>query len=74
MLDGDFEALAALEQRVAAHLGFNRVLTSLASQRPTADHAMALKTDRRMRGSGWPDDGSVARPVPLSLPDAYSQL
>ena len=34
LLDGDFEALAALEQRVAAHLGFNRVLTSVGQVYP----------------------------------------
>jgi adenylosuccinate lyase len=34
LLDGDFEALAALEQRVAGHLGFNRVLTSVGQVYP----------------------------------------
>ncbi len=34
LLDGDFEALDALEQRVAAHLGFNRVLTSVGQVYP----------------------------------------
>jgi adenylosuccinate lyase len=34
LLDGDFEALAALEQRVATHLGFNRVLTSVGQVYP----------------------------------------
>ncbi|MGX6604449.1 adenylosuccinate lyase [Micromonosporaceae bacterium Da 78-11] len=34
LLDGDFEALDALEQRVASHLGFNRVLTSVGQVYP----------------------------------------
>nr|WP_296070529.1 adenylosuccinate lyase [uncultured Actinoplanes sp.] len=34
LLEGDFEALATLEQRVAAHLGFNRVLTSVGQVYP----------------------------------------
>ena len=34
LLDGDYEALAALQQRVAAHLGFNRVLTSVGQVYP----------------------------------------
>ena len=34
LLDGDFEALATLEQRVAGHLGFNRVLTSVGQVYP----------------------------------------
>jgi len=34
LLDGDFEALAELEQRVAGHLGFNRVLTSVGQVYP----------------------------------------
>ncbi len=34
LLDGDFEALATLEQRVASHLGFNRVLTSVGQVYP----------------------------------------
>ena len=34
LLDGDFEALATLEQRVAAHLGFNRVLSSVGQVYP----------------------------------------
>jgi adenylosuccinate lyase len=34
LLDGDFEALATLEQRVAGHLGFSRVLTSVGQVYP----------------------------------------
>jgi adenylosuccinate lyase len=34
LLDGDFEALAVLEQRVAAHLGFQRVLSSVGQVYP----------------------------------------
>ncbi|GIE96291.1 adenylosuccinate lyase [Paractinoplanes rishiriensis] len=34
LLDGDFEALATLEQRVAGHLGFNRVLSSVGQVYP----------------------------------------
>jgi adenylosuccinate lyase len=34
LLDGDFEALAMLEQRVASHLGFNRVLSSVGQVYP----------------------------------------
>jgi adenylosuccinate lyase len=34
LLDGDYEGLAALEQRVASHLGFNRVLTSVGQVYP----------------------------------------
>jgi adenylosuccinate lyase len=34
LLDGDTEKLAALEQRVAAHLGFDRVLTSVGQVYP----------------------------------------
>jgi adenylosuccinate lyase len=34
LLDGDFEALGQLEQRVAGHLGFNRVLTSVGQVYP----------------------------------------
>jgi adenylosuccinate lyase len=34
LLDGDYEALATLEQRVASHLGFNRVLTSVGQVYP----------------------------------------
>jgi len=34
LLDGDFEALALLEQRVAAHLGFARVLSSVGQVYP----------------------------------------
>jgi adenylosuccinate lyase len=34
LLDGDFEALGELEQRVAGHLGFNRVLTSVGQVYP----------------------------------------
>ncbi|WP_030438437.1 adenylosuccinate lyase [Actinoplanes subtropicus] len=34
LLDGDFEALATLEQRVAGHLGFNRVLGSVGQVYP----------------------------------------
>jgi adenylosuccinate lyase len=34
LLDGDFEALSQLEQRVAGHLGFNRVLTSVGQVYP----------------------------------------
>lgn len=34
LLDGDFEALGKLEQRVAGHLGFNRVLTSVGQVYP----------------------------------------
>jgi adenylosuccinate lyase len=34
LLDGDFEAFGQLEQRVAGHLGFNRVLTSVGQVYP----------------------------------------
>jgi adenylosuccinate lyase len=34
LLDGDFDALSQLEQRVAGHLGFNRVLTSVGQVYP----------------------------------------
>jgi adenylosuccinate lyase len=34
LLDGDYEGLGVLEQRVAAHLGFNRVLTSVGQVYP----------------------------------------
>jgi adenylosuccinate lyase len=34
LLDGDFDALAQLEQRVAGHLGFNRVLSSVGQVYP----------------------------------------
>jgi len=34
LLDGDFEALSTLEQRVAGHLGFNRVLSSVGQVYP----------------------------------------
>jgi adenylosuccinate lyase len=34
LLDGDFDALGALEQRVAAHLGFSRVLSSVGQVYP----------------------------------------
>jgi adenylosuccinate lyase len=34
LLDGDFDSLAALEQRVAAHLGFDRVLSSVGQVYP----------------------------------------
>ncbi len=34
LLDGDFEALATLEQRVAGHLGFDRVLSSVGQVYP----------------------------------------
>jgi adenylosuccinate lyase len=34
LLDGDFDALSALEQRVAGHLGFNRVLSSVGQVYP----------------------------------------
>jgi adenylosuccinate lyase len=34
LLDGDFEGLDALERRVAGHLGFNRVLTSVGQVYP----------------------------------------
>ncbi|MFF5294938.1 adenylosuccinate lyase [Paractinoplanes globisporus] len=34
LLDGDFDALGALEQRVAGHLGFNRVLSSVGQVYP----------------------------------------
>jgi adenylosuccinate lyase len=34
LLDGDFDSLGQLEQRVAGHLGFNRVLTSVGQVYP----------------------------------------
>jgi adenylosuccinate lyase len=34
LLDGDYDALGQLEQRVAGHLGFNRVLTSVGQVYP----------------------------------------
>ena len=57
LLDGDAAKLADLEQRVAAHLGFDRVLTSVGQvypRSPRLRRALGARPARRRRRPTWP--------------------